>query len=57
MPQYQVGHRGRVARIEAAIDELPGLWLVNNALHGVGIAPVIAASENLARQIITSLRR
>jgi oxygen-dependent protoporphyrinogen oxidase len=56
MPQYHVGHRQRVARIEAAIEELPGIWLVNNALHGVGIAPVIQASENLAIQIAASLQ-
>ena len=41
MPQYHVGHLERVKRIEQAMDQVDGLSLMSNALHGVGIAPVI----------------
>lgn len=54
MPQYHVGHLQKVERIEAEIDRLPGLWLISNALRGVGIAPLIDAAEKLAAKIIAS---
>ncbi len=52
MPQYHVGHKTRVAKIEDEIDKLPDLYLTNNAMHGVGIAPVIQAADNLVKKII-----
>jgi oxygen-dependent protoporphyrinogen oxidase len=52
MPQYHVGHGQRVKRIEAQIDQLAGLSLMNNALHGVGIAPVIQAADKVVKQIL-----
>jgi len=55
MPQYQVGHLDRVARIEAALEPLGSLSLVSNALHGVGIAPIIAAAGQVAEKIVGSL--
>ncbi len=55
MPQYHVGHRQRIARIESEICRLPGLSLINNAMHGVGIAPVIGAASELADQIVAEL--
>ena len=51
MPQYHVGHVERVARIESDVQEIDSISLVSNALHGVGIAPVIAAAEKVAEQI------
>ena len=55
MPQYHVGHRDRVQRIDEQIDKLDGVSLVSNALHGVGIAPVIQLADKTARQIIDTL--
>ncbi len=55
MPQYHVGHQQRVARIEREIDKLPSLSLINNALHGVGIAPVIQAAGRVATAIVAPL--
>jgi oxygen-dependent protoporphyrinogen oxidase len=52
MPQYNVGHLERVKRIEMAIKPLPSLSLVSNSLHGVGIAPVIASAEKMAKVIV-----
>lgn len=54
MPQYHVGHVARVERIDNAIAEVPGLSLVNNALHGVGIAPLIQLAGRTAQQIVSS---
>lgn len=51
MPQYEVGHLGRVARIRKAVDDVAGLSLVSNALDGVGIAAVIAAGRRVAEQL------
>ena len=41
MPQYHVGHKELVARIEARVGELPRLELAGNAYHGVGIPDCI----------------
>ncbi|PAY21030.1 protoporphyrinogen oxidase [Rhodopirellula sp. SM50] len=51
MPQYHVGHLKRVETIGRAVDQIPNLHLVSNALRGVGIAPVIAAGKAMARKI------
>ena len=51
MPQYHVGHLDRVKRIEAEIDKVDGLALMSNALHGVGITPVIGQADRVASQI------
>lgn len=51
MPQYHVGHLKRVESIQRAMDQIPNLHLVSNALGGVGIAPVIAAAKAMARKI------
>ena len=51
MPQYHVGHLDRVKRIEAAIDQVDGLALMSNALHGVGIAPVIEGDGDRAATV------
>jgi len=53
MPQYTVGHLRRVKRIEQEIEGVPGLTLVNNGLRGVGIAPVVAAADRAAAEMVT----
>lgn len=55
MPQYHVGHLQRVEQIESSVAQTPGLHLVSNALHGVGIAPVIQSAGNVADRIIKQL--
>jgi len=57
MPQYHVGHCARVERIEKSIGEVSGLSLVNNALHGVGIAPVIQSADRIAEKVAAELTR
>ncbi|MEO1529518.1 MAG: protoporphyrinogen oxidase [Planctomycetota bacterium] len=51
MPQYHVGHVSRVQQITKAMHQLPGLSLTTNALHGVGIAPVIREARRTAHEV------
>ncbi len=45
IPQYEIGHSARVARIEAAVAGLPGLCITGNGLRGVAFAD--AASDGV----------
>jgi len=55
MPQYVLGHPERIARIEAAMHNHPGLALAGNAYRGVGIPDCIASGEAAARAILPVL--
>jgi oxygen-dependent protoporphyrinogen oxidase len=55
MPQYHVGHRERAQQIESAVSELPHLEIAGNALHGVGIAPVVGTAKRAAHRLAKSL--
>jgi len=45
LPQYAVGHLDRVARVRAAVAEVPGLALCGAAYDGVGIPAVISSAR------------
>ncbi|MGD0798783.1 MAG: hypothetical protein ABR910_13790, partial [Acidobacteriaceae bacterium] len=50
LPQYAVGHLDRAAELEALIAaHLPGLTLLGNALHGVGLPDLIRDARIGAR--------
>jgi oxygen-dependent protoporphyrinogen oxidase len=51
MPQYEVGHRALVRRIEARAASLPNLALAGNAYRGVGIPDAIHRGELAAESI------
>ncbi|WP_307814322.1 protoporphyrinogen oxidase [Nocardioides baculatus] len=51
LPQYAVGHLDRVARIRAAVADLPGLALCGATYDGVGVPAVIGS----ARRAVASL--
>jgi oxygen-dependent protoporphyrinogen oxidase len=55
MPQYTVGHLGRVERIRSALAACPGLAVTGAAYGGVGIPDCIADALETARQILTSV--
>ena len=55
IPQYAPGHPQRVARIEAALDEVDGFHLAGNALHGVGLSRAIAVGAGCGEQAARSL--
>jgi len=52
IPQYNIGHAARIQRIEEILDQLPGLAIVSNYLHGVSTGDCIKEAERVARQIM-----
>ena len=55
IPQYNIGHRDRVARIEALLKQTPALRLIGNYLHGVSTGDVIKEADRVAREVYQSL--
>jgi len=51
IPQFVIGHRARVERIEARARELGGLSLAGNAYHGVGIPDAIQSGLSAAEKV------
>ncbi len=52
LPQYAVGHLERMAALDRQIVSMPGLHLLGNALHGVGLPDLIRSSRTLAREML-----
>jgi Protoporphyrinogen oxidase len=55
MPQYTVGHAQRVHVVEEMLKDFPGLHLVTNALHGIGIPDCVRLARSVAEQIQGSI--
>jgi oxygen-dependent protoporphyrinogen oxidase len=51
MPQYLVGHQGRLDALEAAIHHLRGLYLTGAAYRGVGLASCVADAKRTAQDL------
>jgi oxygen-dependent protoporphyrinogen oxidase len=51
IPQYNIGHSERVAKVEAALHNHRGLWLAGNYLRGVSLGDCIRQAEQLAIQV------
>lgn len=56
LPQYEVGHRRRVARAQASLAFYRGLALAGNGLNGVGLSDCITVARTAAESILKSLR-
>ena len=54
LPQYPVGHLAKVARIRAAVAELPGLRVCGAVYDGVGIPACVASARRAANEIIAT---
>jgi oxygen-dependent protoporphyrinogen oxidase len=52
MPQYHVGHAGRVEAIERCAAAHPGLHLAGGAYRGVGIADCVRSGEAAAERVL-----
>ena len=52
-PQYEVGHRERVAAIAAAVP--PGLAVAGSAYHGVGLPDCVRSAREAARAAYAAL--
>lgn len=48
IPQYNLGHLGRLAAIDEGVARLPGLTLTGNAYRGVGLTDCIKEATRLA---------
>ncbi len=57
MPQYHVGHRALVERIETRCAAVTRLELAGNAFHGVGIPHCIHSGEQAAQRLLGMARR
>lgn len=51
LPQYETGHLDRTAKIEAELKQMPGLHLIGNSLHGIGVPDCIRSAKQAAQQI------
>jgi oxygen-dependent protoporphyrinogen oxidase len=51
LPQYTVGHAGRVSRIRSGVEALPGLAVCGAAYDGVGVPACIASARLAAEQV------
>jgi len=56
LPQYAVGHVGRVAAVREAVARTPGLAVAGAAYDGVGVPACIGSGRAAARQVLTHLR-
>ena len=55
MPQYNVGHLGRMEGIETRLRQFPTLALAGKSYRGVGIADCIASGEMAAETLVERL--
>ncbi|WP_072801962.1 protoporphyrinogen oxidase [Rhodococcoides yunnanense] len=51
LPQYAPGHLGRVAAIEAAVRDVPGLAVAGAWSHGVGVPACVASATRAAAEV------
>jgi oxygen-dependent protoporphyrinogen oxidase len=56
MPQYTIGHEGRIADIEEITSRHPGLYLTGSAYHGIGISDTVREAEETAKKVIGYLK-
>lgn len=55
MPQYNLGHPERLARIDQALQKWPGLALAGNGYKGIGIPDCIHSGELAAQRILAAV--
>lgn len=56
LPQYNVGHADRVAKIRSAVAGAPGLAVAGAAYDGLGIPACIASARAAANRVLDHLR-
>ncbi|MEU7938075.1 protoporphyrinogen oxidase [Microbispora bryophytorum] len=56
LPQYDVGHLDRIARVRAAVAGQPGLAVCGAAYEGVGIPACVATARTAAKLVLEHLR-
>lgn len=56
IPQYTVGHLGRMACLEAAEQSLPGLYFCANFRGGISVADCIKSAHAMAERVASPAR-
>ncbi len=56
LPQYTVGHRGRMANVREVLVDTPGLTVCGAAYDGVGIPACIGSAQFAAGQVTAYLK-
>jgi oxygen-dependent protoporphyrinogen oxidase len=56
LPQYNLGHAEKLARIRNALGIVPGLFLTGNYLRGPSLAACIAHAQDTAQEVVRFLR-
>ncbi len=52
IPQYDLGHIARVAKVEKLIAEAPGLWIAGNSLYGSSFGKAAARGVRVGNEVI-----
>ncbi len=55
MPQYTIGHAGRIASIFESVANNPGLYITGSAYHGIGISDTVREAEVAAMNVLEFL--
>lgn len=55
IPQYHVGHREKVAKIEEITDKLGNIYIGGNVLYGIGLNDCTKTSKMIAEKIASKL--
>ncbi len=56
MAQYTVGHAARIARVNARVARLPGVYLAGNAYTGIGVPDCVRMGKAAAEAIAGAIR-
>lgn len=56
IPQYTIGHSGRLGRIASLLTNYPGLFLAGNSYRGVSINSCIEDAPAIASRVVDHLR-
>ncbi len=57
MPQYPVGHRERLAKLNERLKEqMPGVWLCGAGYEGVGIPDCVQQGRTAAERVVAELK-
>jgi oxygen-dependent protoporphyrinogen oxidase len=51
LPQYETGHLERVAAMEKILAGMPGLELIGNSFHGIGVPDCIKSGKAAAQKL------
>ena len=55
MPQYTVGHPGRVAAAERILSAHPGIVLAGSGYHGLSIPDCVGSAERAAAAVLATV--